>query len=82
MDRLDVLASKAYLPSGVLGCQLWHEIQTDRIRGSYKTTAGKVTRSTPVSGNPDAACRWVLKWVWSMHTECTGTECPWPALMG
>ena len=78
--KLHVDNAKPFLP-GVPYCRMWHEPQTDRIRGSYKTkNAGLRTRSSAVAGDMDAACRWVLAWTWKVHTECRGGQCPYPPL--
>ena len=78
---VDEAEAKTCLPEGISGCTLWHEVQTDRIRGMCRTQAGTITRSAAVAGDMHLACRRVLKWVWTIHMESTGSECPWPELL-
>lgn len=63
------------------GCRLWHEPQTDRIRGSYIVGEGKrITRSAAVQGDQGAAARWVLQWMWALHKDVAGEACPFEGL--
>ena len=77
--KVDLGSVKAFLPAGVVGCRVWFEWQSNRIRVQYTTSAGNTSTSWELSRHTqEEACREAIRWAWKRHLEChVGADCPY-----
>ena len=73
-----VLAHVRKFVTPVKGAKQWREKKSNSIRVTHVIDGTEVHTSAPVvGGNPDSALRWTAYWLWQVHRQVTGAECPW-----
>ena len=76
-EKIDCNSLRDLLPNIMPKPRVWHETQTNRIRGSYTRRGHRVTSSADLEKlSEDECCSVVVKWIWQQHLEATGELCP------
>ena len=78
--KISLVEAKKLLPPKT-GFTIWHEWQTDRIRGSFLGKERKETCSLPIgAGAVETATIGVLRMLWKVFTDAGGDPSPWEEL--